>query len=100
MVPHLLDVEVASVARRWVLAGRLDAAGGATIVRRLLRLPLRRVDHVALLPRAFALHPSATAYDAVYLALAEALEWPLVTADAALAAVPGCRAVVEVHARG
>jgi predicted nucleic acid-binding protein len=60
--------------------------------------PLRRHSHTALLPRAWALRATLTAYDAVYVALAEALDAPLVTRDARLARAPGVRARIEVWA--
>lgn len=64
----------------------------------LLRVPIERYGHRRLLPRAFELRDNATFYDALYLALAEALEATLWTRDAALAKVPGVAAKVEVLA--
>jgi predicted nucleic acid-binding protein len=58
--------------------------------------PLTRYPHRGLLPRVWALRDNLTAYDAVYVALAEALDAPLVTRDRRLAAGPGHQAVVEV----
>lgn len=57
---------------------------------------LYRHSHVDLLTRAWKLRDSITAYDGVYVALAEALEAPIVTCDAALAKAPGHRARIEV----
>ncbi len=62
----------------------------------LADLPIRRFPHTELLPRAFELRANATVYDGIYLALAEALEAPLLSYDAALADVPGCDAAVEI----
>lgn len=95
--PHLLDVEAAQVLRRYAQRGELGEDLAATLVRELGELPITRYEHRALLARAFELRADATVYDAVYLALAEALDAPLLTADAALAAVPGSTAVVDVR---
>ena len=61
---------------------------------------MRRFPHTGLLPRAFALRSNVTIYDAIYLALAEALDAPFLSCDAALRDVPGCSAIVEVLASG
>jgi predicted nucleic acid-binding protein len=94
--PHLLDVEVAQVVRRFVRARQLPRDRGDLVLTDLVAFPLRRHAHVALLERVFELRDNSTAYDAVYLALAESLGVPLITCDEALARVPGCRAVVQV----
>lgn len=92
--PHLLDVEVTHVVHRYQLAGRIDAARGAEMVAVLRGLGIRRHDHRPLLPRVWELRHSVSAYDALYVALAEALEAPLLTTDARLAATHGHRARV------
>lgn len=94
--PHLIDLEVAQVLRRWERTGALSVARGAEALQDLADLPLTRYPHQVLLPRIWALRRNATAYDAAYLALAEALGATLVTCDAALASVPGHAARVEV----
>lgn len=94
--PHLLDVEVPQVLRRYARRGEIGEDLAPMLVRELTELPISRYEHRALLARAFELRASATMYDAVYLALAEALEAPLLTADAALGEVPGSTAVVDV----
>jgi predicted nucleic acid-binding protein len=96
--PHLLDVEVAQVLRRYAARGELPARRGAAALRLLEGFPIRRHAHVPLLARAWALRANLTAYDAMYVALAEALGAALVTRDARLAAAPGSRARVEVLA--
>jgi predicted nucleic acid-binding protein len=93
--PHLLDVEVAQVLRRWVRAGDITGADGADALEVLAVLDIERYDHVALLPRIWALRDKLTAYDAAYVALAEGLGARLLTTDARLAKAPS-RARVEV----
>lgn len=97
--PHLLDLEVAQVLRRFVLNGDLSEARARTALDDHRALGVVRYPHDALLPRVWQLRANCTAYDAVYLALAEALEAPLVTCDGRLAAVPGHGADVEIMRR-
>jgi predicted nucleic acid-binding protein len=94
--PHLLDVEVAQVLRRYAMSGELEPARGLEALQDLADLPLTRYPHALFLPRIWELRHDLTAYDAVYLALAEALAAPLVTRDTALASAPGHHARVEV----
>jgi predicted nucleic acid-binding protein len=97
-VPMLADLEVASVLRRAALAGRLDDRRAGQALADLIALPLRRAAHAPLLPRIWELHRNVTVYDAVYVALAEALDVPLVTSDRRLSGAPGLRCQVEVLA--
>lgn len=94
--PHLLDLEVAQVLRRYALAGELDSARGLEALEDLADLPLTRYPHDLLLPRIWELLRNLTAYDAAYVALAEALAAILVTRDAALAAARVHYARVEL----
>jgi len=94
--PHLLDVEVLQVFRRFRRRGELSPEDVEAAAERLADFPMRRHAHVALLPRVLELSHNATAYDAVYLALAEALGATLLTCDSKLAAVPQCQADVLV----
>ena len=94
--PHLIDVEVVQVLRRYVASGDITEARGREALEDLRDLPLARYPHDVLIHRIWELRENATAYDAAYLALAEALEAPLVTRDAGIARVPGARARVEV----
>ncbi len=95
-VPALADVEVLSVVRRGVLAGRLTAARGAAALQDWAELAVERYPHLPLLARAWQLRDSVTAYDAQYVALAELLDVPLVTADARLSRAPGLRCTVDL----
>ena len=94
--PHLLDVEVAHVIRRYAATGELDAERGREALADLADFPLRRYPHDFLLPRIWELRNNLTAYDAVYIALAEALGAPLLTRDRRLATAPGHHALVEL----
>jgi predicted nucleic acid-binding protein len=95
-VPHLLDVEVAQVVSRYAAAGEVDAERGREALADLADFPLRRYPHDFLLTRVWELRNNLTAYDAVYVALAEALGAPLLTRDRRLAAAPGHHAQVEL----
>jgi len=94
--PELLDVEVTAAWRRHEAAGRLDSRRAALARSDLRRLPVERVSHRLLMERCWELRDNVTVYDAVYVALAELLDAPLVTADGKLAKAPGIRCDVEV----
>ena len=94
--PHLLDVEVAQVLRRYTRTGELDTARGLQALEDLVDFPLTRYPHDLFLLRIWELRHNVTAYDAAYIALAEALAAPLLTRDAALASTPGNRARIEL----
>ncbi|NGZ10764.1 MAG: PIN domain-containing protein [Nitrospira sp. LK70] len=94
--PHLLDVEVAQVLRRYTRTGELDTARGLQALEDLADFPLTRYPHDLFLLRIWELRHNVTAYDATYIALAEALGAPLLTRDAALASAPGHHAQVEL----
>jgi predicted nucleic acid-binding protein len=87
--PHLMDIEVAHVLRRYAAAGEMTPARAAEAVEDLKDLPITRHEHTMFLPRIWQLRHNATAYDAAYLALAEALDATLVTRDAKLARAAG-----------
>ncbi len=87
--PHLLDVEVAQVLRRYVRTGELKAAEAASALEELRALDLERHAHEPLLARIWALRDNLSAYDATYLALAEALQARLLTCDGRLARSSG-----------
>lgn len=94
--PHLADVEVAQALRRYVREGLLEAPAAEAALAELRALDLERHSHEPLLERVWALRENVTAYDAVYVALAEALDAPLLTCDGRLARAPGLRARVEL----
>jgi predicted nucleic acid-binding protein len=94
--PHLLDVEVAQVLRRYALADMLSVQRGAEALEDLADFPIARYPHQPFLSRIWDLRHNVTAYDAAYLALAEALAAPLVTRDAKLASAAGHQARIEL----
>jgi predicted nucleic acid-binding protein len=94
--PYLLDLEVAQVLRRHEGAGALSARRGREALADLEAFRIERYPHHPFLSRIWSLRANATAYDACYLALAEALDAPLLTCDRRLAGVPGHGAQVEV----
>jgi predicted nucleic acid-binding protein len=94
--PHVLDLEVAQVLRRYERSGELSVSRGREALDDLASFRIERYPHLPFIHRVWALRDNATAYDACYLALAEALDAPLLTRDHRLAAVPGHSAVVEV----
>jgi predicted nucleic acid-binding protein len=94
--PHLLDIEVAQVIRNYALRGEIDAERGRAALDDLTMFPMQRYPHHLLLPRVWSLRNTITAYDAAYIALAEALDATLLTRDRRLAKAPGHRARVEV----
>lgn len=97
--PHLLSVEVAQVIRRYVQRGQVQPQRGETAIADLADLDIEHHANEPFLPRMWRLRENLTAYDAAYITLAEALDAPLLTLDARLAAAPGHHAVVEVLAR-
>ncbi len=94
--PHLLDVEVAQVLRRYALARAFGAERGEEALEDLAEFPISRYPHQPFLFRIWELRHNVTAYDAAYIALAEALDVPLVTRDAKLASTDGHKARIEL----
>jgi len=94
--PHLIDLEVAQVLRRWVARRQLDEGRAGQALDDLRDLDLNRYPHDMLLDRIWELRHNASAYDAAYLALAEALGAPLLTSDARLGEVPDTGVRIEV----
>ena len=94
--PELVDLEVASVWRRQIRDGAMNARRAVLALADLGALPLRRAPHRPLLARCRELRGNLTIYDASYVALAEALEVTLLTGDGRLARASGPRCPIEV----
>lgn len=95
-VPHLVDVEVVQGLRRLVRMSEVSAARADEAIVDLVDLDLHRHPHVDLLSRAWKLQDNVSAYDAMYVALAEAIEATIVTCDRPLAKAPGRGSRIEV----
>lgn len=94
--PHLIDLEIAQVLRRYVRSSQLKPERGSQALQDLQDFPLNRYSHEPFIARIWELRHNVTAYDAAYLALAEALPAPLVTRDTRLLAIDGISTVIEV----
>jgi predicted nucleic acid-binding protein len=94
--PHLVDSEVAHALRSQVLRGEVEAAHAGRALETWTRLGIERIGVRGLLPRIWELRENVSAYDATYVAVAEALDVPLVTADGRLARAPGPRCSITV----
>ena len=97
--PHLIDVETVQALRRLAAVGAMNPDRAERAFAALAAFPIRRFAHAPLLGRVWRLRHALTAYDAVYVALAEALGAPLLTSDARLGRATGHRAVIEVFER-
>jgi len=96
--PHLVDVEVVQGLRRLVRTGEVSRDRAEEAIADLTDLDLHRHSHLDLLGRAWKLRDNISAYDAVYVALAEAIDAPVVTCDRPLAKASGHRARIELVA--
>jgi predicted nucleic acid-binding protein len=94
--PHLVDVEVVEGLRRLVRMGEISPGRAEEAIADLADLDLHRHPHLDFLSRAWKLRDNISAYDAMYVALAQAIEAPIVTCDRPLAQAPGHRARIEV----
>jgi predicted nucleic acid-binding protein len=99
-VPELLAAEVGHALRRGVQLGRLEAVSAREALWELRQMPLRWVTHERLILYAWDLRQNVSFYDALYVALAEMLDQPLITFDAKLARANGIKAEVELVGAG
>jgi predicted nucleic acid-binding protein len=100
-VPHLADVEILQALRRYASSGKLSTTSALAALDEFRALDLQRHSHEPLLDRVWQLRENLSAYDAVYVALAEGLDAVLVTCDGRLARAPGMARRVElIHATG
>lgn len=97
--PHLADSEVAHALRSQVLRGDLEVEDAERAIGTWVRLGIERIGVQGLLPRIWELRDNLSAFDATYVAVAEAMEAPLVTADRRLARAPGPRCTISVVPR-
>jgi predicted nucleic acid-binding protein len=93
--PHIVDVEVFGAIRRQHLRGHLDRTEASQAVEDLEAWPGERFGHRLLLARAWELRDTVRGWDAMYVALAEALDAVLVTTDTRLAAASGPTCTIE-----
>lgn len=93
--PHLIDVEITQALRRLVLSGDLGERRAVQAIDDLRGLRIERHAHRDFVMRAWQLRSAMTAYDAMYVALAEALEAPLVTCDVKLSRAHGHCAIIR-----
>ena len=89
--PHLIDSEIVQALRTQVRRGEIDARQALRALETWAKLGIQRVGVVGMLQRVWQLRDNLTAYDASYVAVAEALDCELVTADRRLAGAPGTR---------
>jgi predicted nucleic acid-binding protein len=94
--PHLLDIEVAQVLRRYVREKMITSQRAQEALEDLAGLPLDRYPYDFLIPRVWELRATLTAYDAVYVALAELLDASLLTCDRKIASASRHSANIEV----
>lgn len=94
--PHLLDVEIAQALRRLVQLKAITAVRAGQALDDFAGLVIERHAHRDLLPRIWELRQSLTAYGGSYVALAEALDAPVLTCDGKLGRSHGHRARIEV----
>ena len=95
--PHLIDTELLHGLRRLTLGGSISDERAEGARSDFAELSLVRYPHVSLSDRVWELRENITAYDATFVALAEALAVPLITCDGRLASAPGHEAQIELY---
>jgi predicted nucleic acid-binding protein len=98
--PEIVDLEVANVWRRDLVAGHIAEDRSRRAIEDLAAMPLVRAPHRPLMARVWELRHNLSAYDAAYVALAEALKATLLTADGRSTRAPALRCEVELLQRG
>ena len=98
--PHLIDVEVIHALRRLIAARELTEDRAADVRSDFADLAIVRYAHHPLADRMWELRQNLTAYDAAFVALAEALRVTLVTCDGRLARAGGHQAKIELFKAG
>jgi predicted nucleic acid-binding protein len=98
--PALVDAEVGQALRRQVRGGEISARKAGAALDDLLEMRVQKVPHRHLIDRAWELHDNVSFYDGLYVALAEALDAPLLTLDGKLSRAPGLRTEVELIGEG
>lgn len=94
--PDLVDVETVAVLRKRWVASAISDRRFASAIDDLEAIDVDRYPTLPLVRRSYELRANVTAYDAVYVALAEALDCDLVTGDRRLANAPGPRCVIRL----
>lgn len=94
--PHLIDLEIAQVLRRYCASGEISPERAQHALEDFEGMPITRYPHDILLHRIWELRNNITAYDASYIALAEALPARLFTCDKRLASAPLHDVVIEL----
>ena len=94
--PHVIDAEVLGAIRRDHMLGRIDATAASQAVDDLSGWPAERFGHRTLIERAWEIRDNVRTWDALYVALAEALDATLLTLDRRLGRADGPRCAIEV----
>jgi len=94
--PHLIDVEIVQILRRYVRHNEITPERGRVALRDLRDVQLNRLPHLPMAERMWELRANVSAYDAAYVSLAEGLDATLLTCDRRLASAVGSRVRVEV----
>jgi len=96
LAPHLVDLEVLQAFRELVRVGDVDLDRAVAALAAFALFPLERLPHDVLRDRVWELRANLTAYDASYVAVAEAFNCPVLTCDGPMSRAPGNRAKIEL----